>query len=173
MTFPFPPPPPPTSPPPPPPPIPLGQLASSEETDGPSEDISTSLEVGLLGHMRKVLMLIPDSLVHTVVGTVIHHDCLIAMAHNEDIVVRTAVIRVSPHSSTVYMYKHTRAHTHIYTHVCTYMHTHILLNKGNRPLAYLCTCLNTESDGLAFSGRSFILMPSLYNTIQCFPRTVG
>jgi hypothetical protein len=71
-----------------------GQLASTEETDGPSEDIPTSMEVGLLGHVRKVLMLLPDSLVHTVVGDVIQHVCLIAMAHNEDIIVRTAVIRV-------------------------------------------------------------------------------
>ena len=75
--------------------LPPGQLASTEETDGPSEDIPTSLEVGLLGHVRKVLMLLPDSLVHTVVGDVLQHVCLIAMAHNEDIVVRTAVIRVS------------------------------------------------------------------------------
>ena len=60
------------------------------------------MEVGLLGHVRKVLMLLPDSLVHTVVGDVIQHVCLIAMAHNEDIIVRTAVIRVS-HMSRAYL----------------------------------------------------------------------
>ena len=73
-----------------------GQLGGSEETDGPlSEDIQTSLEVGLLGHVRKVLMLMPDSLAHMVVGEVVLHFSLIAMARNKDIVVRTAAIRVS------------------------------------------------------------------------------
>ena len=73
-----------------------GQLGGSEEIDGPlSEDIQTSLEVGLLGHVRKVLMLMPDSLAHMVVGEVVQHFSLIAMAHNKDIVVRTAAIRVS------------------------------------------------------------------------------
>ena len=77
-----------------------GQLSSTEETDGPSDDVPPSLEVGLLGYVRKVLMLLPDSLVHTVVGKAIQHDCLIAMAHNEDIVVRTAVIRVGIYTCT-------------------------------------------------------------------------
>ena len=40
-------------------------------------------------------MLLPDSLVLKVVGHVIQHNCLIAMAYNNDIIVRTAVVRVS------------------------------------------------------------------------------
>ena len=51
----------------------------------------------MLGHVRKVLMLLPDSLVHLVVGDIIQHVCLIAMANNDDIVIRTAAIRVSTH----------------------------------------------------------------------------
>ena len=77
-----------------------GQLGGSEETDCPSEDIQTSLEVGLLGHVRKVLMLMPDSLAHLVVGEVVRHFSLVAMVHNKDIVVRTAAIRVSVHHNT-------------------------------------------------------------------------
>ena len=78
-----------------------GQLGGLEATDGPSEDIQTSLEVGLLGHVRKVLMLMPDSLAHLVVGDVVKHFSLVAMAHNEDILVRTAAIRVSAPSSLI------------------------------------------------------------------------
>ena len=84
--------------PPPPPPrfSTSGQLAVMKETaDSVGEDIPTSLEVGLLGLVRKVLVLLPDSLVDRVVGSVLKHDCLLAMAHNQDIVVRTAVVRVS------------------------------------------------------------------------------
>ena len=81
--------------------VPVGQLSGLEETDGPTEDINTSMEVGLLGHVRKVLMLMPDSLAHLVVGDVIKHFSLVAMAHNEDILVRTAAIRVS--SCTILM----------------------------------------------------------------------
>ena len=55
--------------------------------------------MGLLGHVRKVLMLMPDSLAHMVVGEVVQHFSLIAMAHNKDIIVRTAAIRVSLYTS--------------------------------------------------------------------------
>ena len=72
-------------------------MSGSEETDGPGEDIPTSLEVGLLGHVRKVLMLMPDSMAHLVVGDIVQHLSLVAIAHNDDIVVRTAAIRVSQH----------------------------------------------------------------------------
>lgn len=82
--------------------LPPGQLAATEDTDGGGEDIPTSLEVGLLGHVRKVLMLLPDSLVLRVVGHVIQHNCLIAMAYNNDIIVRTAVIRVSEFSLSLF-----------------------------------------------------------------------
>lgn len=89
-----------------PPLLPPGQLAATEDTDGGGEDIPTSLEVGLLGHVRKVLMLLPDSLVLRVVGHVIQHNCLIAMAYNNDIIVRTAVIRVSAQVLSLFFHVH-------------------------------------------------------------------
>lgn len=85
--------------------LPPGQLAATEDTDGGGEDIPTSLEVGLLGHVRKVLMLLPDSLVLKVVGHVIEHNCLIAMAYNTDIIVRTAVIRVSEFPLSLFTFR--------------------------------------------------------------------
>ena len=103
-----------------------GQLAGTEETDGPSEDIPTSLEVGLLGHVRKVLMLMPDSLVHMVVGDVIQHVCLIAMANNDDIVVRTAAIRVSMQDSTS---------VSLYGYI--YMYMYIAGGSGDMPSIYI------------------------------------
>ena len=73
-----------------------GQLAVTKEmVDSPRYDIPTSLEVGLLGLVRKVLVLLPDRQVDMVVGSILKHDCLLAIAHNQDIVVRTAVVWVS------------------------------------------------------------------------------
>ena len=93
----------PSSPPSFPPCPPPGQLAGLEDTDGGVvEDVPTSLEVGLLGHVRKVLMLLPDSLASRVVGHAIQHTCLIAMAYNRDIVIRTAVVRVSQPKSALH-----------------------------------------------------------------------
>ena len=61
-----------------------------------SAEIPTNIEVGLLGNLRKLLMLLPDSTVRRVVGQVLQHETLIAIAHNPSIIIRTAVIRVSP-----------------------------------------------------------------------------
>ena len=58
-------------------------------------EIPTSIEVGLLGHLRKLVSLMPDVDAKRVVGQVLHHEMLIAIARNKNIVIRTAVIRVS------------------------------------------------------------------------------
>ena len=58
------------------------------------DDIPTSIEVGLLGQLRKLITLMPDSQVKKVVGSVLQHESLIAIAHNQSIIVRTAVVRV-------------------------------------------------------------------------------
>ncbi len=63
--------------------------------EGEMEAIPTSIEVGLLGHLRKLVSLMTDVDARRVLGDVIHHEMLIAIAHNKNIVVRTAVIRVS------------------------------------------------------------------------------
>lgn len=69
-------------------------------TDGDwSEEIPYSMEVGLLGTVRKVITLMPDNMVRRVVGYVVQHEALIALANNKNIVFRTAVVRV-----TTYMY---------------------------------------------------------------------
>ena len=60
-----------------------------------SEEIPYSMEVGLLGTVRKVITLMPDNKVKRVVGYVVQHEALIALAHNKSIVFRTAVVRVS------------------------------------------------------------------------------
>ena len=60
-----------------------------------SEEIPYSMEVGLLGTVRKVITLMPDNKVRRVVGYVVQHEALIALAHNKSIVFRTAVVRVS------------------------------------------------------------------------------
>jgi hypothetical protein len=72
-----------------------------------SEEIPYSMEVGLLGTVRKVITLMPDNKVRRIVGYVVQHEALIALAHNKSIVFRTAVVRVS-----TYMY--------MYVHTCTY-----------------------------------------------------
>ena len=68
----------------------LGQLQEGESV----EEIPTSIEVGLLGHLRKLVSLMTDVDARRVLGDVVHHEMLIAIAHNKNIVVRTAVIRV-------------------------------------------------------------------------------
>ena len=60
-----------------------------------SEEIPYSMEIGLLGTVRKVITLMPDNKVRRVVGYVVQHEALIALAHNKSIVFRTAVVRVS------------------------------------------------------------------------------
>lgn len=65
-----------------------------------SEEIPYSIEVGLLGIVRKVITLMPDARIKRVVGYVIQHEALIALAHNKSIVIRTAVVRVSAVQST-------------------------------------------------------------------------
>ncbi len=57
-------------------------------------EIPTSIEVGLLGHLRKLVSLMSDNDARRVVGQVLQHEMLIAIARNKNIVVRTAVIRV-------------------------------------------------------------------------------
>ena len=65
-------------------------------TDGDwSEEIPYSMEVGLLGMVRKVITLMPDNMVRRVVGYVVQHEALIALAHNKSIIFRIAVVRVS------------------------------------------------------------------------------
>ena len=65
-------------------------------TDGDwSEEIPYSMEVGLLGTVRKVMTLMPDNMVRRVVGYVVQHEALIALAHNKSIIFRIAVVRVS------------------------------------------------------------------------------
>ena len=76
-----------------PPCIIAGQLTKDSEV---SAEIPANIEVGLLGNLRKLLMLLPDSTVRRVVGQVLQHETLIAIAHNPSIIIRTAVIRVSP-----------------------------------------------------------------------------
>ena len=71
----------------------VGQLSMK---DGEvSEEIPASLEVGLLAVVRKLITLLPDQRVRQVIGHVLQHEALIAIAHNKSIVVRTAVVRVS------------------------------------------------------------------------------
>ena len=48
----------------------------------------------MLGHLRKLVSLMPDNDAKRVVGQVLHHEMLIAIARNKNIVVRTAVMRV-------------------------------------------------------------------------------
>ena len=66
-------------------------------------------------------MLMPDSLVHLVVGDVVQHLCLIAIVHNDDIVVRTAAIRVSVHILNSMRYIHYTAHIDVYTCTCMFI----------------------------------------------------
>ena len=58
------------------------------------EDIPTSIEIGLLGLLRKLLTLLPDSLVSRVVGPIVHHEALLAIANSPNSVVRTGVVMV-------------------------------------------------------------------------------
>lgn len=60
-----------------------------------SEEIPYSIEVGLLSIVRKIITLMPDNMVRRVVGYVVQHEALIALAHNKSIIFRTAVVRVS------------------------------------------------------------------------------
>ena len=60
-----------------------------------SDEIRNSIEIGLLGIVRKIITLMPDVMVRRVVGYVVQHEALIALAHNSSIVFRTAVVRVS------------------------------------------------------------------------------
>ena len=70
----------------------VGQLHDADSAS--FEEIPTSIEVGLLGHMRKLVSLMPDMDVKRVIGQILQHEMLIAIARNSNIVVRTAVIRV-------------------------------------------------------------------------------
>ena len=70
----------------------LGQQQDADSTS--SVEIPTSIEVGLLGHLRKLVSLMSDNDARRVVGQVLQHEMLIAIARNKNIVVRTAVIRV-------------------------------------------------------------------------------
>ena len=60
-----------------------------------SEEIHHSIEIGLLGIVRKIIMIMPDKMVRRIVGYVVQHEVLVALAHNNSIVFRTAVVRVS------------------------------------------------------------------------------
>ena len=71
-----------------------GQQSVTKEDDW-SEEIHNSIEIGLLGIVRKIMTLMPDNMVRRVVGYVVQHEALIALAHNSSIVFRTAVVRVS------------------------------------------------------------------------------
>ena len=59
------------------------------------EEVDYSIEVGLLAIVRKIITLMPDNRVRRVVGYVVQHEALIALAHNKSIIFRTAVVRVS------------------------------------------------------------------------------
>lgn len=72
---------------------PIGQLQMKDSEI--SEEIPASLEVGLLSMVRKLITLLPDQRVRQVIGHVLQHEALIAIAHNKSIVVRTAVVTVS------------------------------------------------------------------------------
>ena len=52
-------------------------------------------EIGLLSIVRKTIILIPDIVVSRIVGHVVQHEALIAMADNKNLLLRTAVVRVS------------------------------------------------------------------------------
>lgn len=56
--------------------------------------VRASLETGLLDVLKKAIILMPDSFVPKVLGTVIQHESLIAISHHASIFVRTAVIGV-------------------------------------------------------------------------------
>ncbi len=60
------------------------------------DEVPASLEVGLLGVVRRLITLLPDQRVRQIIGHALQHEALIAIAYNNNIVVRTAVIRVSP-----------------------------------------------------------------------------
>jgi len=75
-------------------------LPTGQVQEGELEEIPTSIEVGLLGHLRKLVSLMTDVDAKRVMGDVLHHEMLIAIAHNKNIVVRTAVIRVSETTPT-------------------------------------------------------------------------
>ena len=52
-----------------------------------SEKIAESMEVGMLGLVRKLIMLMPDHMVRRVVGQIVQHKSLIAIANDHNIVV--------------------------------------------------------------------------------------
>ena len=62
--------------------------------------VRASLETGLLDVLKKAIILMPDSFVPKVLGTVIQHESLIAISHHASIFVRTAVIGVSSHDQS-------------------------------------------------------------------------
>ncbi len=59
------------------------------------DEVPASLEVGLLGVVRRLITLLPDQRVRQIIGHALQHEALVAIAYNKSIVVRTAVIRVS------------------------------------------------------------------------------
>lgn len=69
-----------------------GQTVSKDSTS--IENVRASLETGLLDMVRKVIVLMPDNYVPRVLGAIIQHDSLVAIAYHKSIFVRTAVIGV-------------------------------------------------------------------------------
>ena len=62
--------------------------------EGDLEDVPTSLEVGLLAELRKQIILLPDGKVKFAFGKILNHDCLLTMANNKSVLIRTAVVKV-------------------------------------------------------------------------------
>ena len=60
------------------------------------ENVSGSLETGLLNVLKKAIMLMPDSFVPKVLG-VVQYDSLVAIARNPSSFVRTALVGVRSH----------------------------------------------------------------------------
>lgn len=62
--------------------------------EGDLEDVPASLEVGLLAELRKQIILLPDGKVKPAFGKILNHDCLLTMANNKSVLIRTAVVKV-------------------------------------------------------------------------------
>jgi len=62
--------------------------------EGDLEDVPASLEVGLLAELRKQIILLPDGKVKFAFGKILNHDCLLTLANNKSVLIRTAVVKV-------------------------------------------------------------------------------
>ena len=60
-----------------------------------ADQATVTLEEGLLGEVRKQLIVLPDSKVGSVLGPIITFESLLAIVNHDSILVRTAAVRVS------------------------------------------------------------------------------